>query len=90
MSNPVKLHEMRKLTDAERDELLRRTEDDLSAFLDNVDPIIEAVKLEGDEALARFAREFDKADVSASTIAVTTQEIDAAFDKLDPAMIETL
>lgn len=90
MSDPVKLHEFRNLSTAERNELLRRTEDDLSSFLDRVDPIIEAVAQEGDEALARFARDFDHADVSASTISVTTQDIDKAFDKLEAKMIETL
>ena len=45
--------------------LLRRSETDISSFIEKVAPIIEAVRAEGDKALARFGRDFDKADVSA-------------------------
>ena len=44
-----------------------------------VRPIIEAVRLEGDVALARFAREFDKAEVDPDAIAATPREFDEAF-----------
>ena len=44
------------LTAAERATLLKRTESDLGPFLEKVKPIIEAVRIEGDTALSRFAR----------------------------------
>ena len=49
------------LTAAERATLLRRTESDLGPFLEKVKPIIEAVRMEGDKALSRFAEQFDGA-----------------------------
>lgn len=71
--------------------LLRRTEDDLSWFLERVPPIIEAVRREGDAALARFGSEFDKAEnMSADRILASKQEIDAAFDQLAPDMVDVL
>ena len=48
--------------------LLRRSETDLSGFIEKVEPIIEAVRTEGDKALVRFAREFDKADLEPARI----------------------
>ena len=42
--------------------LLKRTEDDLDFFLERIDDIKEAVRLEGDTALARFGVRFDKAE----------------------------
>ncbi len=79
------------MSDADRAALLLRTEDDLGHFLDAVEPIIAAVKEEGDEALARFGRQFDNADsLTADTIAATPADFDKAFDSLDPKMIETL
>lgn len=60
MSNRVAWHELSKLSAEERKTLLTRTEDDLTHFLENVAPIIEAVRKEGDVALARFARMFDR------------------------------
>jgi histidinol dehydrogenase len=46
--------------------------------------IIDAVKREGDEALARFARDFDQAPVKASEIAATEADFAAAENALDP------
>ncbi|MBX2824577.1 MAG: histidinol dehydrogenase [Gammaproteobacteria bacterium] len=90
MSDPVKLHDLRTLSAEQRDELLRRTEDDLSYFLERVDPIIHAVRDDGDAALARFAGEFDNAEINASQIAATEADFDAAFASLDPEMREVL
>jgi len=87
----VALHELSTLTRAGREALLSHAEDDLDAFLDGARPIIEAVRAEGDEALARYGREFDRADgLLASAIRATRAEIDAAFDSLDPALIATM
>jgi histidinol dehydrogenase len=66
--------ELAKLSAGERAALMRRAESDLSGFEEKVRPIIEAVKNQGDEALARFAREFDKAKVDASAIAATPED----------------
>ena len=74
----INLHDLSKLSAAERQRLLTRTEADLSAFEAKVDAIIAAVRDEGDEALARFAREFDKAPVEADAIAATPADFDAA------------
>jgi len=88
---PVALHDLARLDDGGREALLSRAEDDLDAFLDGARPIIEAVRLEGDEALARFGREFDRAHgLLPDAIRATRAEIDAAFDALDPALIDTM
>jgi histidinol dehydrogenase len=42
------------------DEFLRRTEADLSAYLDKVSEIIATVRRDGDEALLRYGRDFDR------------------------------
>ncbi|WP_119273725.1 histidinol dehydrogenase [Taklimakanibacter deserti] len=71
MTRTVNFHELSKLSPAERRKLLQRTEADLSSYEEKVKAIIDAVRREGDEALARFARDFDKAQVEASEIAAT-------------------
>lgn len=90
MSNPVAWHELSRLSAAERTTLLTRSEADLGPFLDRAKPIIEAVRTEGDAAIARFARDFDKAPVEADHLMATEAEFDAAFAELEPEMIETL
>lgn len=90
MSNSVAWHALSQLSAADRTALLTRSEADLGLFLDRAKPIIEAVRTEGDVAIARFAREFDKAPVEAESLMATEAEFDAAFAELEPEMIETL
>jgi len=87
----VALHELARLDDTARATLLLRAEDDLEPFLAGAAPIVEAVRTDGDEALARFGREFDgAAALDATGIATGRADIDRAFDTLAPEMIDTL
>ncbi|MCA3555142.1 histidinol dehydrogenase [Aestuariivirga sp.] len=86
----VSLHDLSKMTRAARGRLLKRAEADLSAFEEKVKPIIHAVRHEGDEAVARFARQFDKAPVEAGSLAATEADFARAEKTLDPQVRETL
>ena len=87
----IALHDLDKMNHLQRSQLLSRAEDDLQSFLDGAAPIIEAVRVEGDEALARFGQRYDRAsELSADTIAATKADIDKAFDQVDRTMIDTL
>ena len=87
----VALHELVRLDDAARGRLLTRAEDALEPFLEGARPIVEAVREEGDEALARFGRTFDgAASLAADAIGATRADIDRAFDALEPALVDTL
>jgi histidinol dehydrogenase len=90
MSPRINFHELAKLSAEQRARLLQRTETDLSSFEAKVKPIIEAVRNEGDEAVARFAREFDKAAVQASEIAATEADFAAAEKTLEPKVREAM
>ena len=80
----INFHELAKLSPGQRSALLTRVETDLSSFEEKVKPIIAAVKSEGDAALARFAREFDKAPVESNAIAATEADFAAAEKSLEP------
>jgi histidinol dehydrogenase len=90
MSDICNFHELARLDAAGRAALLKRSETDLSGFLDKVRPIIEAVRLEGDAALVRFARDFDKANLALDRIKASEQEFDEAFTKVAPEVIESI
>jgi histidinol dehydrogenase len=90
MTQPVRLIELGGLAPAERAKLLQRAESDLSAYIEKVRPVIEAVRTEGDEALARFAREFDKAPLTADAIAATKADFDTAFDQVEPKVVAAI
>ncbi len=86
----VTFHVLENLAPASRSALLRRSETDLSAIIEKVRPIIEAVRTEGDAALMRFARELDKAEIGQGGLQVTSAEFDAAFGKVAPDVIEAI
>ncbi len=90
MSDAVSFYELGSLDAAARAALLARTEADLDPYIDAVRPVIDAVAAEGDRALARFAREFDKAPLVANRIAVAPAEFDRAEARLDPALTAVL
>jgi histidinol dehydrogenase len=86
----VRLIELANLAPAERARLLERAESDLAPYMEKARPIVEAVKREGDEALARFARDFDHAPLTADRIAASRSDIDRAFDTLDKKIIAAI
>ena len=86
----VSFHELAKLGPDQRNALTRRSETDLSSFIEIVRPIIEAVRTEGDAALLRFAHEFEKADVKPGALKVTEAEFDHAFTLVDEEVQEAI
>lgn len=86
----ISFYDLSKMTSDQRGHLLKRTEADLAVYEDKVKPIIEAVRTEGDAALSRFARQFDKAPVGPDEIAATEADFDRAEKTLDPKVREAL
>lgn len=74
----------------QRRRCLARTESDLGPYLEKVAPIIEAVAAEGDEAVARFTRQFDKAPVAADNLAATPEDFVRARKSLKPDITEAI
>ena len=62
--------------------LMRRSEADIDGVIDQVRPIIEDVRLNGDEALIKYAEKFDKATLQ--SLKVTEEEFTKARQTLDP------
>lgn len=52
--------------------------------------IVAAVKAEGDAALLRYTEAFDRVRLDASELRVTEAEIQAAYDRVEPAFLEAL
>jgi histidinol dehydrogenase len=86
----ISFYDLSKMTRTARGQLLKRTEADLSEYEEKVKPIIFAVRHEGDAAVARFARQFDKAPVEADTIAATEEDFARAEKTLEPQVRDAL
>jgi len=90
VDTPIRFHNLDELSDDKRDALLRRTESDLGRYVDSVGSIIQAVKAEGDQALIRFARDFDKADVSVNAIKVKKADFKKAAAAVSTDLKESM
>ena len=90
MGKSVSFYDLSKINSQERTNLLARTEGDLTEFIEKVKPIIQAVRDEGDQALARFARDFDKSPVQPDAIKCTPEEFDEAVRDFDPKVTESI
>jgi histidinol dehydrogenase len=86
----IRFHDLATLTGPERAALLRRAETDLSEYVRLVEPIIAAVRAEGDAALIRFARAFDRAEVPEGGLQVSQAEFEAAFRSVAPEVIAAI
>ncbi|MBL81394.1 MAG: histidinol dehydrogenase [Rhodospirillaceae bacterium] len=84
------LHRLEDYSLDQMSALLSRTGDDLSPYMAQVAPVIEQVREGGDAALAALAEKFDNADMSGKQLLATKVEINAAFDQLEPDLIDAL
>ena len=89
-ASAINLYELATLSPDERQALMTRTEADLSDFIEPSQAIIDAVRDEGDEAVARFGREFDKADVAAGSLKATPDDVEKAFAELAPEVTDAI
>lgn len=72
------------------DNLLKRSPNNYGKFEAIVSEILSNIKEKGDEALFSYTKEFDKAEINAENIRVTEEEIQEAYEKTDPALIEVI
>ncbi len=86
----VRFHDSARLTPVARRQLLVRAEEDLHHILERVRPILEAVRQEGDRALCRFAREFDRAKLTPDRLRVGKAEFDRAFRRVPKKVIAAI
>ncbi|SFC22601.1 histidinol dehydrogenase [Tropicimonas isoalkanivorans] len=87
----VNVQRLKELSPEERAALVKRSEADLSFFLEKAQPIIDAVREEGDAALVRFGRELDNAEpLTKETLQVTEEDFEEAFSRVDDEVIEAI
>lgn len=83
-----------KLTDETKnnilEDLLKRSPNSYGKFEAAVNDILLNIRTNKDEALFKYTKDFDKADINASNIVVTKEEIEEAYTKVDPALVDVI
>ena len=77
----IKLDEQSKQNILE--DLLKRSPNSYGEYQDTVQAILDDVKARKDEAVFEYTKKFDKADINASNIVVTDEEIEEAYREVE-------
>ena len=72
------------------EDLLRRSPNQYTEYEERVATILNTVKLQKDQALFDFTKQFDGASIDASTIRVTEDEIREAYEIVDASLLEII
>lgn len=72
------------------EDLLKRSPNSYGKYEESVRVILDTVKERGDDALFEYTKKFDGADVNAANILVTEEEIEEAYETVDPGLIEVI
>ena len=78
-----------ELAPARRQAILSRSQEDVSAVLEVVAPILAALRADGDAESLRQHQQF-KADITGADLLATPEEIEAAYRVLDPQVTAAL
>jgi len=83
-----------KLTDETKnnilENLLKRSPNSYGKFEAAVGEILSNVRANKDAALFKYTKDFDKADINASNVIVTKEEIEEAYTKVDPKLVNVI
>ena len=71
-------------------DLLKRSPNHYGEFIDRVNDIIQNVRTNRDAAIFDYTKRFDGADIDASNIRVTKEEIEEAYTLVDPELIDVI
>lgn len=70
--------------------LLKRSPNSYGEYEAKVNEIIENVRVNKDKALFEYSLKFDKFELNESNIKVTSDEINAAYEKIDSKLVEVM
>lgn len=70
--------------------LLKRSPNSYGEFEDRVADIIDTVRNGGDEAVFSYTKQFDQADITANNLIVTEEEIQEAYDNVQPELLDVI
>lgn len=83
-------HRLADLDAAGYAKLLQRKQSDLRTEIEQVRPLIEAVKKDGDAAIVEYARQLDGVELSVDNILVTNAEMATAREEIDAEMLAAI
>lgn len=78
----MKIREWSKLSDNEKQFVLKRAEIDISEYIGTATEVSEDVRKNGDAALIKYTEKFDRVKLTADSIKVTSEEIEKGYNSV--------
>lgn len=87
----IKVIDMRQGKDSELfEKLVGRNRLGQSDVVRVVEEILSKVRAEGDKAIIEYTRKYDNVELDAASLIVTERELQDAYDKVDPKLLEVI
>ena len=71
-------------------DLLKRSPNNYTEYADTVQAIVDDVRENKDQALFAYTEKFDHAKITGSNVKVTKEEMEAAYNEVDPHLVEVI
>ena len=71
-------------------DLLKRSPNNYTEYADTVQAIVDDVRENKDQALFTYTEKFDHAKITSANVKVTKEEIEAAYNEVDPHLVEVI
>ncbi len=71
-------------------DLLKRSPNNYTEYADTVQAIVDDVRENKDQALFAYTEKFDHAKITGSNVKVTKEEMKAAYNEVDPHLVEVI
>ncbi len=71
-------------------DLLKRSPNNYGSYVETVQAIVDDVAKNGDKAVFAYTEKFDHAHITAETVQVTQEEIDAAYAEVQPELLAVI
>jgi histidinol dehydrogenase len=86
----IQFFELDKLSDEQRAKIMRRAEQDISDLLPLAQEVSEDVRQHGDEAVVKYARQWDAENFESSLLRATPEDFERARANLEPDIIAAI
>ncbi len=84
------IYELSKMTKEQYDLVMKRAEQDITEQMKIAKEVSDDIRDRGDEAVLEYTAKFDKVQLTADTMKVTEEEIEAGYERLDTETREAI
>ncbi len=84
------IYELGKMTKEQYDFIMKRAELDITEQMKIAKEVSDDIRVRGDEAVLEYTKKFDRVELTADTMKVTQEEIEAGYKRLDKETREAI